>query len=44
MNVARIGLLLAGFPVQVPGVTINRFCASACRRWADKGGAIRWRG
>lgn len=28
MNVARIGLLLAGFPHQVPGVTINRFCSS----------------
>ena len=25
MNVARIGLLLAGFPVSVPGVTVNRF-------------------
>lgn len=28
MNVARIGALLAGFPVQVPAVTINRFCSS----------------
>jgi acetyl-CoA acyltransferase len=28
MNVARIGLLLAGFPDSVPGMTINRFCAS----------------
>ena len=28
MNVARIGLLLAGLPHSVPGVTINRFCAS----------------
>lgn len=28
MNVARIGLLLAGFPDSVPGVTVNRFCAS----------------
>jgi hypothetical protein len=34
MNVARIGLLLAGLPNTVPGMTINRFCASpACRRW-----------
>jgi acetyl-CoA acyltransferase len=28
MNVARIGLLLAGLPASVPGITINRFCAS----------------
>jgi acetyl-CoA acyltransferase len=28
MNVARIGLLLAGIPNSVPGVTVNRFCAS----------------
>lgn len=27
-NVARMGLLLAGFPEHVPGVTINRNCAS----------------
>ena len=27
-NVARMGLLLAGFPVGVPGVTVNRLCAS----------------
>lgn len=28
MNVARIATLLAGFPVSVPGMTVNRFCAS----------------
>ena len=28
MNVARIGLLLAGLPDTVPGMTINRFCSS----------------
>ena len=28
MNVARIGLLLAGLPNTVPGMTINRFCSS----------------
>ena len=28
MNVARIGVLLAGLPNSVPAVTINRFCAS----------------
>ncbi|MEB2399878.1 MAG: acetyl-CoA C-acyltransferase [Alcaligenaceae bacterium] len=27
-NVARIGALLAGLPVSVAGVTVNRFCAS----------------
>jgi acetyl-CoA acyltransferase len=27
-NVARMSLLLAGFPVEVPGATINRLCAS----------------
>src|SRR5690606_8381441 len=27
-NVARIGVLLSGLPNTVPGVTINRFCAS----------------
>ena len=28
MNVARIGVLLAGLPASVPGMTINRFCSS----------------
>ena len=27
-NVARMGLLLAGLPVEVPGCTVNRLCAS----------------
>jgi 3-oxoadipyl-CoA thiolase len=27
-NVARMALLLAGFPVEIPGVTFNRLCAS----------------
>jgi acetyl-CoA acetyltransferase family protein len=27
-NVARMGLLLAGLPVSVPGVTVNRLCGS----------------
>ena len=27
-DVARMSLLLAGFPVSVPGVTVNRLCAS----------------
>jgi len=28
-NVARFGALLAGFPSSVPGVTVNRLCASS---------------
>ena len=28
MNVARIALLLAGLPDNVPGMTVNRFCSS----------------
>ena len=35
MNVARIGLLLAGLPNTVPGITINRFCASGLQAVAD---------
>ena len=27
-NVARMGLLLAGYPVETPGATINRLCGS----------------
>ena len=27
-NVARMALLLAGYPVETPGVTVNRLCAS----------------
>ena len=40
-NVARMSLLLAGLPPSVPGVTLNRLCASgleavgASRRRAD---------
>ena len=29
LNVARMALLLAGYPDTVPGMTINRFCASS---------------
>ena len=28
-DVARFGALLAGFPSSVPGVTVNRLCASS---------------
>lgn len=41
MNVARIGLLLAGFPVTVPGVTINRFCSSGLQAIAMAADRIR---
>src|SRR5882672_6356244 len=27
-NVARMALLLAGFPIEVPGQTVNRLCGS----------------
>ncbi len=29
LNVARIALLLADYPISVPGMTLNRFCASS---------------
>ena len=41
MNVARIGLLLAGLPQTVPGITINRFCASGLQAVADAASQIR---
>jgi len=34
-NVARMSLLLAGLPVTVPGLTINRLCASSLQAIAD---------
>jgi acetyl-CoA acyltransferase len=41
MNVARIGLLLAGFPESVPGMTVNRFCASGLQTVAMAADRIR---
>lgn len=41
MNVARIGLLLAGLPESVPGVTVNRFCASGLQAVAMAADRIR---
>ncbi len=41
MNVARIGLLLAGLPDSVPGVTVNRFCASGLQTIAQAADRIR---
>src|SRR5690606_41363580 len=41
MNVARMSLLLAGLPDTVPGVTLNRFCASGLQAVADAAARIR---
>lgn len=41
MNVARIGLLLAGLPDHVPGVTVNRFCSSGLQSVAYAANRIR---
>lgn len=41
MNVARIGVLLAGLPDQVPGVTVNRFCSSGLQSIAMAADRIR---
>ena len=41
MNVARVGVLLAGLPNVVPGITINRFCSSGLQAVADAANQIR---
>jgi len=40
-NVARMALLLAGLPVEVPGVTFNRLCASGLNAVNQAARAIR---
>jgi 3-oxoadipyl-CoA thiolase len=40
-NVARMALLLAGLPDTVPGVTVNRLCASGLNAVGDAARAIR---
>jgi 3-oxoadipyl-CoA thiolase len=40
-NVARMALLLAGLPDSVPGVTVNRLCASGLNAVGDAARAIR---
>ncbi len=40
-NVARMGLLLAGMPVTVPGSTVNRLCASGLDAVVQAARAIR---
>jgi acetyl-CoA acyltransferase len=39
-NVARMGALLAGFPVEVAGVTVNRLCGSGLEAVAQAARAI----
>ena len=39
-NVARMALLLAGLPVNVPGETVNRLCASGMNAVVNAGRAI----
>ncbi|MEW5904219.1 MAG: acetyl-CoA C-acyltransferase [Pseudomonadota bacterium] len=41
MNVARISLLLAGLPKEVPGMTVNRFCSSGLQAVAMAADRIR---
>jgi acetyl-CoA acyltransferase len=41
INVARVALLLAGLPNSVPGVTVNRFCASGLQSVALAADRIR---
>jgi len=40
-NVARMGLLLAGYPESVPGLTVNRLCASGMEAVAMAARTIR---
>jgi acetyl-CoA acyltransferase len=40
LNVARLIVLLAGLPVQVPAMTVNRFCASGLQAIAQAAAAI----
>ena len=40
-NVARMASLLAGFPVEVPGQTVNRLCGSGLQAVASAAQAIR---
>jgi 3-oxoadipyl-CoA thiolase len=40
-NVARMAALLAGLPIEVPGVTVNRLCASGLEAVNQAGRALR---
>src|SRR5208282_6638193 len=39
-NVARMAVLLAGLPVEVPGATVNRLCGSGMEAVSDAARAI----
>ena len=41
-NVARMAALLAGFPVEVPGATVNRLCGSSLQAINSAAQAIAW--
>ncbi len=41
LNVARLAVLRAGLPISVPGVTVNRFCASGLQAIHDATSRIR---
>ena len=43
-NVARMALLLAGFPSSVPGVTVNRLCASGMEALVASAATLHHRG
>ena len=40
-NVARMGLLLAGLPIEIPGTTVNRLCGSGLDALGQAARAIR---
>ena len=40
LNIARLCGLMSGFPVEVPGVTVNRFCSSGLQSIADAAAKI----
>src|SRR5687768_7723994 len=40
-NVARMSLLLAGLPLSIPGITVNRLCASGMSAVSMAASAIR---
>jgi acetyl-CoA acyltransferase len=40
-NIARMALLLAGLPREIPGVTVNRLCGSSMQAVADAARAIK---
>jgi len=39
-NVARMALLMAGLPITIPGVTVNRLCASGLQAISDAAGRV----